>query len=126
MFYGQDLKDKRYTSRAHISEMIAMMGPPPLELLKRGRRTAEFLHQRWYALSVVTLNFFKLNLVGQWRGEIPLSSATSLEESEENLDGSNKEAFLRVMRKILQWQPERRQTAQQLLQDPWLNGVATM
>ena len=68
----------------------------------------------------------KLNLVGQWRGEIPLPSATSLEESEENLDGSNKEALLQFMRKMLQWQPERRQTAKQLLQDPWLNGVATM
>lgn len=109
MFYGQDPKEKRYMTRAHIAEMIAMMGPPPLELLKRGKRTAEFFTKD-----------------GQWRGEIPLLSATSLEESEENLDGSNKEAFLQFMRKMLQWQPEHRQTAKQLLQDPWLNGVATM
>lgn len=68
----------------------------------------------------------ELNPAGQWRGEIPLPSATSLEESEENLDGSNKEAFLRFMRKMLQWEPGRRQTAKQLLQDPWLNGAATM
>lgn len=42
MFYGQDPNSKRYTTRAHISEMIAMIGPPPLELLNRGKRTAEF------------------------------------------------------------------------------------
>lgn len=42
MFYGQDLKEKRYMTRAHIAEIIAMMGPPPLELLQRGKRTAEF------------------------------------------------------------------------------------
>ena len=47
---------------------------------------------------------------------------TSLEESEENLEGSNKEAFLRFMRKMLQWRPEDRQTASQLLEDDWLNG----
>lgn len=70
--------------------------------------------------------FFKPNLVGQWRGEVPLPSATSLEESEENLDGSNKEAFLQFIRKMLQWQPECRQTVKQLLKDPWLNGIASM
>lgn len=70
--------------------------------------------------------YLESNPVGQWRGEIPLPSATSLEESEENLEGSNKEAFLRFMRKMLQWEPERRQTAKQLLQDPWLSGIATM
>lgn len=74
----------------------------------------------------MTLNVFKLNLLGQWRGAIPIPSATSLEESEENLDGSSKKAFLQFMRKMLQWQPEHRQTAKQLLKDPWLNGVATI
>jgi len=62
------------------------------------------------------------NIVGQWRGVIPLPRTTSLEESETNLQGSDKEAFLRFMRQMLQWQPERRQTAKELLQDPWLNS----
>ncbi|KAI9708794.1 MAG: hypothetical protein M1820_003749 [Bogoriella megaspora] len=61
----------------------------------------------------------------QWRGEIPLSSPTSLDESEENLEGNDQAAFLRFMRKMLQWDPERRQMAKQLLQDPWLTGVDT-
>lgn len=42
MFYGRDPKEKRYMTRAHMAEMIAMMGPPPLELLGRGKRTGEF------------------------------------------------------------------------------------
>ena len=71
--------------------------------------------------------FFKLNsFEGQWRGAIPIPSATSVEESEENLEGSDKEAFLQFMRKMLQWEPERRETAKQLLQDPWLNKVGTV
>ena len=62
------------------------------------------------------------NLAGQWRGAVPVPNPTSLEESEENLEGSNKEAFLRFVRKMLQWRPEYRQTASQLLEDDWLNG----
>lgn len=48
--------------------------------------------------------------------------STSLEESEENLDGENKIMFLKFMRKMLQWAPEDRQSASELLEDPWLNG----
>lgn len=29
-------------TRAHLADMIALMGPPPPELLKVGKRTAEF------------------------------------------------------------------------------------
>ena len=42
---------------------------------------------------------------------------TSLEQSEENLKDSNKEAFLRFVRKMVQWRPEDRQTADHLLGD---------
>ena len=59
---------------------------------------------------------------GQWRGEIALPKRTSLEESETYLEGSNKEAFLRLMRKMIQWRPEDRQTAAELMEDDWLNG----
>lgn len=64
----------------------------------------------------------QLNEAGEWRAEIPVPDHTSLEESEEILQGSDKEAFLRFMRKMIQWRPEDRQTASQLLEDDWLNG----
>ncbi|KAL8720126.1 MAG: hypothetical protein Q9225_002971 [Loekoesia sp. 1 TL-2023] len=105
MFYGKDPKEKRYMTRAHLAEMIALMGPPPPELLKKGKRTAEFFDED-----------------GQWRSEIPVPDRTSLEESEEYLEGSNKEAFLQFVRKMVQWRPEDRQTPAQLLEDDWLNG----
>ena len=44
----------------------------------------------------------------------------TLEESEENLEGKNKALFLGFMRKMLHWVPEERQSAEELLQDPWL------
>jgi serine/threonine-protein kinase SRPK3 len=47
----------------------------------------------------------------------------SLEKSELRLRGKNKEMFLKLMRGMLQWHPEDRKTAKQLLGDPWLNQI---
>ncbi|KAL8848489.1 MAG: hypothetical protein Q9221_006491 [Calogaya cf. arnoldii] len=105
LFYGRDPKENKYLTRAHLADMIALMGPPPPELLKAGKRTAEFFDKD-----------------GRWIAEIPLAKRTSLEESEERFQGSSQEAFLRFMRKMLQWRPEDRQAASQLLEDDWLNG----
>lgn len=43
-----------------------------------------------------------------------------MEVSEIQLEGENKALFLDFMRKMLQWVPEKRQTAKQLLKHPWL------
>jgi hypothetical protein len=51
--------------------------------------------------------------------EVPQN--TSLERSEEFLEGRNKEMFLAFIRGMLQWRPEDRKTAKELLEDPWLN-----
>lgn len=51
----------------------------------------------------------------------PDISASSLESSEENRQGRRKGLFLQFMRKMLQWAPEDRQSAAELLYDPWLN-----
>lgn len=47
----------------------------------------------------------------------------SLEQSEEFLEGENKEKFMIFMRKMLQWRPEDRKTAKELLDDGWLNEL---
>lgn len=46
----------------------------------------------------------------------------SFEASEENLEGENKALFLEFVRKMLRWVPEERQTAAELLKDPWLTS----
>lgn len=120
MFYGKDPKERRYMTRAHLAEMIALMGCPPHELLNKGKRTAEFFNEDGENCPTRTTVF--ANSAGQWRGGIPVPDRTSLEKSEENLAGSNKEAFLQLVRKMVQWRPEDRQTAGQLLKDDWLSG----
>lgn len=58
---------------------------------------------------------------GNWKGAINIPDM-SLAESGENLSGSNKELFLQFMRKMLQWTPEARQSARELLDDSWLRS----
>jgi serine/threonine protein kinase len=42
MFYGEDPDGRGYSTRAHLAEVIALLGPPPLDLIKRGARSDEF------------------------------------------------------------------------------------
>lgn len=42
LFYGNDPENKGYTTRAHLAEVVALLGLPPLELLQRGKRIHEF------------------------------------------------------------------------------------
>ena len=60
--------------------------------------------------------------IGNWDGFIDIPKNLSLEGSEENLEGKNKELFLQFMRSMLRWLPEERKTARELLEDPWLNA----
>lgn len=45
LFYGQDPTGKGYTTRAHLAEIIGLLGPPPLDLLERGIRGKEFFSE---------------------------------------------------------------------------------
>ncbi|KAJ8067842.1 hypothetical protein OCU04_003436 [Sclerotinia nivalis] len=60
---------------------------------------------------------------GKWIAEISIMEDMSLEKSELRLRGKNKDMFLELMQGMLQWRPEDRKTARQLIDDPWLNQV---
>ncbi|MCJ1317097.1 hypothetical protein MMC15_002419 [Xylographa vitiligo] len=106
MFNGIDPENKQYSNRFHLAEMVAYLGPPPMELLRRSDEYKEYFNEH-----------------GNWDGLIPIPEI-SFEKSEEYLDGKNKELFLQFMRKMLCWVPEERKTARELLQDPWLRGAS--
>ncbi|KAL9117895.1 MAG: hypothetical protein Q9187_005561 [Circinaria calcarea] len=86
--------------------MIAYLGPPPTEFLRRSKEYSEYFDKD-----------------GNWDGFIAIPQNLSLEDSEENLKGKNKELFLQFMRSMLRWVPEERKTAKELLEDPWLNTL---
>ena len=91
--------------------MIALIGPPPASFVPRippkVREGAIDVNGQWLLHDTVPLP--NLSFEGS---ELVLKS--------QNIDSSK---FLRFMRRMLQWEPEKRPTAVELLEDPWLEDV---
>ncbi|RAK85462.1 kinase-like protein [Aspergillus costaricaensis CBS 115574] len=109
LFEDHHLFDGRGPDGCHsdvqlLAEMVAMLGPPSVEWLRKSPRSLK----EW-------------DSSGQWKAskEIP---SISLADSEEYLEGESKQMFMNFMRKMLLWDPEERQSARELLTDPWLTS----
>ncbi|KAF5711542.1 CMGC SRPK kinase [Fusarium mundagurra] len=103
LFTAKDEDGDMYDA-AHLAELIATLGPPPKEFLKRNvERAADFWDEQ-----------------GKWLGLAPIPKNRSLEELEARLKDST--GFIAFLRRVLTWMPEDRPTAKELLQDPWLTG----
>ena len=62
LFRGWDPEHDIYRSRAHVAEMIALLGPPPSDLLAKGNLTHKFFTDGGeftssYALKLLTQPF---------------------------------------------------------------------
>ncbi|PLN85805.1 protein kinase-like protein [Aspergillus taichungensis] len=97
LFSGQDPEFQTYRSRAHLAEMIRLLGPPSPDFLARGNLTPKFFSQEGIS-SVSPFPIFR------------------------HLEGEEKEMFLRLLRKMLQWEPEKRSSAMELEQDEWVQA----
>ena len=86
MFNAQDENGKR-SSLHHIAEMVAVLGTPSLDYLRRTETSWKYFDDS-----------------GNWKGVVEIPDI-SLENSEEQLHGENKILFLDFMRKMLQWAP---------------------
>lgn len=42
LFHGTDPEHDAYRRRAHLAEVIALLGPPPKDLLARGQLASKF------------------------------------------------------------------------------------
>ncbi|KAJ5884361.1 hypothetical protein N7504_011933 [Penicillium tannophilum] len=103
LFGGQDPEFQTYRSRAHLAEMIRLLGPPPTSLLARGNLTQKFFSKE-----------------GDLHAGVSVGAHTPLEQRETSLEGEDKEQFLRLVRKMLQWEPEKRSSAKELEMDEWI------
>ncbi|KKY16588.1 putative protein kinase domain protein [Diplodia seriata] len=104
LFTGHDPEHETYRSRAHLAEMIALLGPPPLSLLARANFKSKFFSD-----------------AGEFSAGITPPESTPLEERETTIeDGEDREIFLRFMRKMLQWEPEKRSGPAELAEDEWI------
>ncbi|RAO69354.1 uncharacterized protein BHQ10_005366 [Talaromyces amestolkiae] len=103
LFTGQDPEFQTYRSRAHLAEIISLLGMPPPTLLARGQLTQKFFSND-----------------GNFHAGIPIREQIPLEQRETSLEGQDKVIFLRLIRKMLQWEPSERASAKELAQDEWI------
>ena len=95
---------KHYNSNKHLGLMIALMGPPPMELLKRGSTSATYFDME----------------TGEYRSPGFVPHGKSFESCIKRIKGKDKELFIDFIKHMLCWLPEERWTAKQLLEHPWL------
>ncbi|KAJ0418631.1 kinase-like domain-containing protein [Aspergillus carlsbadensis] len=105
LFTGKDAEFQAYRGRAHLAEMINLLGPPQADLLARAKQREKFFTDS-----------------GDFRHPSLLQGLTPLEERETTLEGEDKESFLRMMRRMLQWEPEKRSSAKELAEDEWIRS----
>ncbi|RSL51812.1 hypothetical protein CEP54_011231 [Fusarium duplospermum] len=103
LFTGHDPEHQTYRSRAHLAEMVALLGQPPQALLHSGKSSQKFFTDQ-----------------GDFRADIPLPDSVSLEGKETNLEGESQRRFLALMRKMLHWEPSKRFSAKALADDEWI------
>ncbi|RAK85207.1 kinase-like protein [Aspergillus costaricaensis CBS 115574] len=94
--------DGIFDDRVHMAELIALLGPPPPEFREQRHLSSAFWDES-----------------GNWKDVAPIPDIT-LESLAEEVEGEDKEGFLRWLRMALQWNPEDRPTALELLFDEWM------
>lgn len=122
---GRDPELQTYRSRAHLAEMIRLLGPPPSSLLAQGKSSHKFFSERGKSRALfmlfrasVSTNYHRF--AGDFDAGIPVGDRIPLEQRETNLEGEDKARFLRLMQKMLQWEPSKRSSARELLEDEWI------
>ncbi|KKF96578.1 Serine/threonine-protein kinase SRPK [Ceratocystis platani] len=103
LFRGRDPEHNTYRGRAHLAEIISVLGFPKLDLIQRGDYRSKFFAD-----------------TGEWNAGIELRPPQSLETLETTLQGEDKELFLKMVRAMLQWAAEDRKTPSELANDPWI------
>ncbi|OSS49897.1 hypothetical protein B5807_05812 [Epicoccum nigrum] len=103
LFTGHDPELKAYRGRAHFAEMTGLLGPLPPSLLARAALRSKFYSDH-----------------DEWCAGTPLPDPRPLEKRLTVLSGEDRDLFLRFMRKVLQWEPEKCSTAAEFAKDEWI------
>ncbi|PKY00270.1 protein kinase [Aspergillus campestris IBT 28561] len=116
-----------YDAKSHLAEMIALLGPPPKELLAKSE--AMSAHNWPQPVTNYTgelcnnaQEFFHgpfFNAEGEFcnSGLIP---SRSLEDTTPFMEENDREAFFSFVGQMLAWLPENRKTARELMDHPFL------
>ncbi|CAG8135534.1 unnamed protein product [Penicillium salamii] len=144
-------QEGRYDAKLHIAEMIALLGPPPPEIIQRSQflreypwptpvrredgrvcETAEeyfcgpFFDEKGITRLpiLIELFFYSRNTLGHFLHE-DLIPDRRLGDTASFLRGEEKEAFLDLAKGMLAWRPDMRKTAGELAEHPFLQPKQT-
>ncbi|KDE84954.1 hypothetical protein AO1008_00304 [Aspergillus oryzae 100-8] len=110
------------TMRAVLTDMFRSGISENKHLFNALDENKEYPPSHHVAETVAYLGLEETRNVFDQNGGVSIPSI-SMEESEENLSSQDKQQFLHFMWSMLQWVPEERKTAKELLDDPWLNST---
>ncbi|KAJ5775544.1 kinase domain protein [Penicillium nucicola] len=119
--YSTSSSGASYSEEKHLASIISLIGPPPEDMLKRGSQSSRYFNGNGISITI----FSSLELVadyptGQFKCPDLIPKARGLEQKLMVIEGEEKRLFLKFISRLLQWRPEDRGTAQELLSDPWL------
>jgi len=103
LFDAMDTRPGHYRPEKHLGLMIALLGPPPVEFLKRGAKSSHYFDND-----------------GKFKYPDYIDKEISFDSSIQRLRGEEKELFLDMAQHMICWVPEERWTAKQLLEHPYL------
>ncbi|KAI9841527.1 MAG: hypothetical protein M1837_000628 [Sclerophora amabilis] len=105
LFEALNPRDSNYTSEQHIAHISALLGPPPKQLLARGERTTRYFSSD-----------------GEFKHSGLIPRDFTLAGTLRHVKDEDKRLLLEFVKRMLQWLPEDRSTARELLSDPWLKA----
>ncbi|EFR00913.1 CMGC protein kinase [Nannizzia gypsea CBS 118893] len=117
----------QYNAKGHLAEMIALLGPPPPDLVARSRSTSEYQWPEPIVREDGQLcgnsreyfggPFFDDN--GNFLHE-DLIPDRRFDDTAPSLDSEQREKFLSFVKRMVTWLPEERATARELAEHPFL------
>lgn len=121
------LDRKAYDEMDHLAEMIRILGLPSHEFAGRGERSSEFFS--FHAKNIVTLNTRDLSInediTAHFEGDtVPVMRRRVGDKVP--YFWKDKDLLVDFLNGMLQWRPEDRLTAKELLLHPWMFPMTKM
>ncbi|KAI1338589.1 kinase-like protein [Xylariaceae sp. FL0016] len=104
LFQVYDAADPTRNEAHHLANMIALLGPRPLELLKRSSKSRKYWDEN-----------------GNWKDIVPIPMERTLDSLAIAVEeGKDKDNFLDFVRGVLRWGPEERLHTSDSFAHPWV------
>ncbi|KAL1968381.1 hypothetical protein VTN77DRAFT_1910 [Rasamsonia byssochlamydoides] len=131
LFCRTDIPSGTHRSHVRLAEMMALLGPPPPELIERAREARKWKWtpqvRSWETGELCdNINDFFVGPFfdedGRFLHSDLILKDLKLEDTVTVLEGDEKQLFLDFAKKMLRWLPEEHQSAAELLDHPWLRS----